>query len=653
MSSPSPEPRRRSRSVLLVAGLLLGAVGVVLLLWRPWRGATANFGYDPQAVYPASPFRNAKPGVRYVGDAVCAECHRDVAESFRHHPMGQSLALVKDREPIERLDPAGRSVFERIGLEFSIAEQDGRMMHRAVRRGPRGEALVQADAEIAYVMGSGRRGRSYLLERDGYLFQSPASWFTQKQAWDLSPGFEVLYPPERVIEPVCLFCHSNLAEPVEHARNRYAKPVFRGLSIGCERCHGPGELHVELRRATSLSNEPIDYTIVNPKHLSPELRESVCQQCHLQGERRLERAGRKTFDYRPGLPLHEFWAVFVSDPQSSPTYKAVGQVEQMHESQCFRGSGGKLGCISCHDPHAVPAAEDRADFYRGRCLSCHAGATAEERRLAAADAKGPHCSMPLERRSQLQPDNNCIACHMPRFKSSDIAHTAVTNHRVPRLRKTGTAPPVARGSDLPFVSFFARQCPPGDARADRDLGVALAYLANQPDLRMALSARALPLLESATRHAPADVPAWEALAWTLGLQGRHEEALDAYEKTLELAPERELALSLAASLAASRGRHDDARTHLRRLVKVNPWIAEYRLQLARLLGQKQQWTEALTEAEMAVKLNPTHHESRKFLVTCCVQTGRTDEARRQIDLLVAMNPREEKALRELEQKQKR
>ena len=53
-----------------------------------------------------------------------------------------------------------------------------------------------------------------------------------------------------------------------------------------------------------------DLTIVNPRHLEPGLRMAVCEQCHLLGDHRVDRLGRDTFDYRPGLPLTDFFAVY-------------------------------------------------------------------------------------------------------------------------------------------------------------------------------------------------------------------------------------------------------------------------------------------------------------------------------------------------------
>ena len=110
-------------------------------------------------------------------------------------------------------------------------------------------------------------------------------------------------------------------------------------------------------------------TIVNPRHLARPLREAVCEQCHLLGTHRIERPGRGPFDYRPGFPTADFFAVF--ERADKPRNKAVGHVEQMKASRCYRGSEGRLGCTSCHDPHRAPAPEEKVAIYRGRCLDCH------------------------------------------------------------------------------------------------------------------------------------------------------------------------------------------------------------------------------------------------------------------------------------------
>ena len=137
---------------------------------------------------------------------------------------------------------------------------------------------------------------------------------------------------DRPIDHDCLFCHSNRSEPVDLTANRYKEPVFLGHAIGCERCHGPGELHA---RRQELSGGR-DLTIVNPRHLDPVLRGNVCEQCHLLGDRRVYRLGRDPTDYRPGLPLTEFFVDYGS--MTGEGQKLVGQVQQMKASRCFRAA---------------------------------------------------------------------------------------------------------------------------------------------------------------------------------------------------------------------------------------------------------------------------------------------------------------------------
>ena len=349
------------------AACLLGSILSLLFLGcqRPQPVSNPPSDDDPRLTY-ATPYRNVRPEIAYVGDAVCAACHLDEAESFRRHPMGRSLTPIATVAAGQRYDQMAHNPFTALGSSFAVESQGDHVFHKEVRRDRRGQALAETQAEIAYAIGSGTHARSYLINRDGYLFQSPITWFSQKARWDLSPSFDKRADRfERVVRPECLFCHCNHAEPVADTVNRYQKPVFQGEAIGCERCHGPGQLHVERRERGEAGGKRPDDTIVNPGRLAPGLREAVCQQCHLEGESRVLRRGRQTFDYRPGLPLQLFWSVFVRPPDQAES-KVVSSVEQMYASRCFRESGGRLGCISCHDPHRLPAAEQRIDYYRER-----------------------------------------------------------------------------------------------------------------------------------------------------------------------------------------------------------------------------------------------------------------------------------------------
>src|SRR5262249_4951018 len=140
---------------------------------------------------------------------------------------------------------SGETLFESHGLQYSVDIRNGRVFHQETHRDALSRIVTRNEAEVQYVLGAARQGASYLIERDGFLYQSPLSWYSQKRRWDLSPGFESYnYHFDRPIRPGCLFCHANRVEPRPGPINQYQPPIFRGHSVGCERCHGPGELHV-------------------------------------------------------------------------------------------------------------------------------------------------------------------------------------------------------------------------------------------------------------------------------------------------------------------------------------------------------------------------------------------------------------------------
>jgi predicted CXXCH cytochrome family protein len=636
LSSEPPRPVSRRGVLWGVLGLLL--FGGLLALAarsgrRPELTPTTPADDDPRLTL-ASPYRNVRPEVAYVGDAACGDCHLDVAKTYRRHPMGRSLAPISPAASPESFDPAHQTPFEAAGFLYSVLTRGTHVFHRETRPDARGQSVLTLEEEIPYVLGSGTRGRSYLVNLDGYLFQSPISWYTQKNAWDLAPGYRQVNPHfGRAVEPLCVFCHANDARPVADTTNRYQQPLFQAHAIGCERCHGPGALHVR-RQEDWEPYEGRDDTIVNPKHLDPELREDVCRQCHLQGTERTLRRGRGPFDYRPGLPLNRFWTVFEGLTDSN---KAVGQVEQMEESACYRGSKGQLGCTSCHDPHSVPAPERRAAFYRSRCLNCH-------------EKKDKECSLSAAER-RARNGNDCAACHLPRADTADIAHTALSDHRVPRRpngpgRQPASRPPAAT---VPLVPFHPDQPGPGEAEVSRDLGVGLASKAWTvgPGKGQEYARLALPALAEAARTWPDDVAAHEARGGALLLLSRPDEALAAFEDSLAHAPRRERALIGAALSAEALKRTDVAFAYWQRAGEVNPWSAQVNVHLAHLLRERGRWDEAVAACERVLRLNPAAVETRMLLILCLLRTGQGERARAESEKVLALDPASAERLQRL------
>src|SRR5712691_3926859 len=82
---------------------------------------------------PETPFRNAHPEVRYVGDEVCARCHADMAAAYRKHPMSHSLAPVSSAEPLEKYDPAAHNPFDAQGFHYQVERQGEHIYHKETR----------------------------------------------------------------------------------------------------------------------------------------------------------------------------------------------------------------------------------------------------------------------------------------------------------------------------------------------------------------------------------------------------------------------------------------------------------------------------------------------------------------------------------------
>lgn len=204
----------------------------------------------------------------------------------------EDLPLVKMDET-DRFDPPGP-------CQYSVFRDERGLWQSEEFIDQSGVVFYQDVVPVHYAVGSGQRGWSFLTDRGGLLTQGVATWYSTRGVWDLSPGYAAEGHPRfsRRISDGCLTCHAGRTNSIPDQTDRYRTPVFAELSIGCERCHGPGKDHVEYHESETSSERPDP--IVNPAALGFSEQLSVCYQCHLHGEERIVRSGRNEFDFRPG-----------------------------------------------------------------------------------------------------------------------------------------------------------------------------------------------------------------------------------------------------------------------------------------------------------------------------------------------------------------
>lgn len=485
---PSP-PGRMSPATLFWA-LLLIFVAVFAWMLIPVASKRTESHADLPPIE-SVPFRNTSADGKYVGMQRCQTCHPDEHQSYLETGHSQALAEIN-----LEVEPANSEFYDSHSQRhYRIYRHNGKMRHEESIRTSGNQKLILADYAMRYVIGSGRFSRSYLIERDGFLFESPATWYAARPGWSLSPGFDTSNPGfQRSVELRCLTCHAGRVEPIDRSPQQVK---FHALSIDCERCHGPGSLHVEKHESSKhkvVGSIDRDDTIVNPIHLDREHREDICAQCHLHSAATVELRGRSLLNFRPGQRLADY-VVHYALQGPKQQMEVVGHVEQLHLSRCYTNST-TLTCTTCHDPHAKPAESSAETYYRGKCLECHNTQT---------------CSQPIQERLKHSPSDNCVTCHMPNSQT-EIPHFAFTHHRIGKHSPHLPNSPIANSRELIQIGTFKTL---SSLDESRNLGLAYLQLSDGPGQAFQADghrARALDILRQVKEHGMRDVEVEASLA---------------------------------------------------------------------------------------------------------------------------------------------
>jgi cytochrome c-type biogenesis protein CcmH/NrfG len=510
------------------------------------------------------------PAAEWVGSKVCANCHGEIYRKYAATPMAMTSG------PAASATVPDQSFSANAGYRYSIVHRDrnlllefGKARREPAYRGIR-ELTYKEIRELTYFVGSGASARSYLMAVDDFLYEAPATYYSRTGAWAPSPGYDRYTYPflTRAIAPGCLQCHATGVQPIPGTQNGYQSPVFLEGGVGCERCHGPGSAH-----AASGKRE----AIVNPAALPPDRRDSVCAQCHLSGEVRVDRAGKSMTAFTAGDKLSAYTIAFVR-ATSSPGMKVTSHVEDLAQSACSRASGTRLWCGSCHDPHAGPPQAEKAAWFRSKCQSCHAPAVCKR-------------------------GDNCIACHMPATAVADADHVVFTDHSIPRRpvprnRKPATGAPLAAFGGTPA--------------GPRDLGLAYAIVALR-EQNAVYGTRAFDLLREADHQNPNEPQTLSYLADLYKTRKDDQNAESLYRRLYVLDPTQSSAPTNLGAYEMERGHNEEAIRLFQEALRISPALVLVRLNLAAALIRMGKIAEARTVLEKALWFNPSFPAAREML----------------------------------------
>jgi predicted CXXCH cytochrome family protein len=420
----------------------------------------------------------------YADPALCAQCHAEIAKSFRSTGMGRSFYRLPADVPAADLTTSQPFYHTASDNYFLMIKRGGEYFQRRWRIGLDGKETDVDERRADYVLGSGNHSRTYLhLTSRNTLQQLPLGWYAEKGGyWGMNPGYDRPDFPgaTRLAGYQCMFCHNAYPKiPGGHQEERAEAQYLTPLPVGidCQRCHGPGQRHIAAAGKPGVTREEIRAAIVNPKRLSPQREMEVCLQCHLETTilplpHSVQRQNRGPFSYVPGQPLVDFRLSFDRASGPGDRLEVAHAGYRLLESQCYLKSQGRLRCTTCHDPHQAQQGEAAAAHYNGICLTCHQTA------LRQSIAAGAHTA-----------DSACVTCHMPKRRTDEAVHIVMTDHYI-RRRQPATLDLLAEkdtSSETPatayrgeVVAFYPAQLP---ATSENALDTAVAQILDRSNLK--------------------------------------------------------------------------------------------------------------------------------------------------------------------------
>lgn len=606
----------------------------------------------------------------YVGIDACQSCHAPQYNDFIRSQMGRSWRHAARSESDAEWDAVAPLYSEFDDMYYQPFARGEDLFVREYRMSGRDTTHVRIE-QIDFIVGSGHHTNSHIYAENGYFYQIPVTWYAQDAKWGLAPKFQKSgnnYRFGRVITDECMACHNGQPEFVPGSENRFEEVP---LGINCEKCHGPGSIHIEEKQAGIIVDitKEIDFSIVNPGKLTPERQMDVCQRCHMQGASVFE-GGDTPLDWRPGQPLAAHQNVFwPRQPDSLTHFIMASHPDRLAQSACFlstweEGSTTEpMTCLTCHDPHK-PIEETR-ESVNATCQNCHSG---QQETASALMCTEPAVVAGTNTAS-------CASCHMPKSGSTDIPNIRITDHfiRVPdrlspqevedqtrfiRMASFMDPDPHPRQRADGFLTYY-------EQFTDRPgmLDSAAVYLQQAQDVldrapgnvdeeeRARMQASWIRLWHLADDHAairrlsqqsgfeaPGDAWSCYRIGEAFAAISDYSRAVRWYEQAVALGPEHLRFLDKLGVALTQAGSLQEASDVFDRVVAANPKFEtglNNRGFMHLLIGDVEA---AEADFRAALELSPDLEQAQANLASILINTGRMEEARPIVEQLIDRHP---------------
>jgi hypothetical protein len=241
---------------------------------------------------------------------------------------------------------------------------------------------------IRWAMGaSSAIGQTYILEKDGELYESRVSYFRELDGLGPTLGSAGSIPSDlkeaagrlmsRDDKLKCFGCHATNATAGRQVTLDKMTP-----GVQCEHCHRDAPTHLAAMLVNGYEPGPSKSSPAPPA-LRAEQVSNFCGQCH------------------------RTWAEIAA--QGNPSIANIRfQPYRLTASKCYDPDDARISCLACHDPHHEVNAV--STDYDAKCQACHAGGKPGAKACPVAKSK-------------------CANCHLPKLELPG-AHHKFTDHRI-------------------------------------------------------------------------------------------------------------------------------------------------------------------------------------------------------------------------------